>query len=200
MTLHDTWSGHLRARTQCSEDSSGKLVCATADCASGAIDGAGAISPQRMWCTRLFIDGFNIPISRQEDSPRCNSTICAANVNAVCDPSSAVRALDGTVIACKVPVWHLTSQNSAAQVDDHNLVLEKEKTHDIDINSVQRGQMGLCSPVRVYQPKFCCTGEFRTPNKCLAYQLIKNLQATVPSSLQLRYDDKGSIYLITFCQ
>uniref|UniRef100_A0A6N2LLR7 Uncharacterized protein n=1 Tax=Salix viminalis TaxID=40686 RepID=A0A6N2LLR7_SALVM len=31
--------------------------------------------------------------------------------------------------------------------------------------------------------KVCCTGEFSTPDKCLAYQLIKNLQATMPSSL-----------------
>ncbi|KAJ6964043.1 hypothetical protein NC652_002352 [Populus alba x Populus x berolinensis] len=72
------WSGRLWARTQCSTDASGKFVCATADCASGVIECNGA-----------------------GGSPGCSSTSCAANVNAVCDPSLAVRGPDGTVIACK---------------------------------------------------------------------------------------------------
>ena len=77
MTVLDTWSGHLRARTQCPEYSSGKLVCATADCASGVIEcnGAGAIPPASLAEFTLrgnggqdfydisLVDGFNIPIS-----------------------------------------------------------------------------------------------------------------------------------------
>ncbi|KAL9368202.1 hypothetical protein Peur_039401 [Populus x canadensis] len=106
------WSGRLWARTQCSTDASGKFVCA-----SGVIEcnGAGAIPPASLAEFTLrgdggkdfydisLVDGFNIPISitPQGGSTGCPSTSCAANVNAVCDPSLAVKGADGTVIACK---------------------------------------------------------------------------------------------------
>ncbi|KAJ6947854.1 hypothetical protein NC651_002269 [Populus alba x Populus x berolinensis] len=111
------WSGRLWARTQCSTDASGKFVCATADCASGVVEcnGAGAIPPASLAEFTLsgdggkdyydisLVDGFNIPISitPQGGSTGCSSTSCAANVNAVCDPSLQVKGSDGTVIACK---------------------------------------------------------------------------------------------------
>ncbi|KAL9368210.1 hypothetical protein Peur_039411 [Populus x canadensis] len=78
LSVPATWSGRLWARTQCSTDSSGKFVCATADCASGVIECNGA-----------------------GRSTGCRSTSCAPDVNAVCDPSLAVRRPDGIVIACK---------------------------------------------------------------------------------------------------
>ncbi|KAJ6315903.1 hypothetical protein OIU78_019222 [Salix suchowensis] len=112
-----TWAGRFWARTQCSTDASGKFVCATADCASGVIEcnGAGAIPPASLAEFTLrgngggqdsydisLVDGFNIPISiTPQGGSGCQSTSCAANVNAVCDPSLAVTGADGTVIACK---------------------------------------------------------------------------------------------------
>ncbi|KAI9402114.1 hypothetical protein POPTR_001G221300v4 [Populus trichocarpa] len=128
----------LWARTQCSTHSSGKFVCATADCASGVIEcnGAGAIPPASLAEFTLrgdggqdyydisLVDGFNIPIlvTPQGRSTGCRSTSCAPDVNAVCDPSLAVRRPDGTVIACK-------SANLAFN-----------------------------------QPQFCCSGEYNTPD------------------------------------
>uniref|UniRef100_A0A6N2MKC7 Thaumatin-like protein n=1 Tax=Salix viminalis TaxID=40686 RepID=A0A6N2MKC7_SALVM len=111
-----TWAGRFWARTQCSTDASGKFVCATADCASGVIEcnGAGAIPPASLAEFTLsgdggkdfydisLVDGFNLPISiTPQGGSDCNSTSCAANVDAVCDPKLAVTGADGTVIACK---------------------------------------------------------------------------------------------------
>ncbi|KAJ6755541.1 hypothetical protein OIU79_028032 [Salix purpurea] len=173
-----TWSGRFWARTQCS--TSGKFVCATADCASGVIqcNGAGAIPPASLAEFTLrgdggkdfydisLVDGFNIPISiTPQGGSGCQSTSCAANVNAVCDPKLAVRGADGTVIACK----------------------------------------SAC--LAFNQPQYCCTGAYNKPETCPPTQYSRTFKQQCPQAYSYAYDDKSSTftcpsggnYLITFC-
>ncbi|KAH8520590.1 hypothetical protein H0E87_001873 [Populus deltoides] len=180
LSVPATWSGRLWARTQCSTDSSGKFVCATADCASGVIEcnGAGAIPPASLAEFTLrgdggkdfydisLVDGFNIPISitPQGGSTGCPSTSCAANVNAVCDPRLAVKGADGTVIACK----------------------------------------SAC--LAFNQPQYCCTGDHNTADTCPPTQYSMTFKQQCPQAYSYAYDDKSSTftcpsggnYLITF--
>ncbi|KAI3837990.1 hypothetical protein MKW92_038637, partial [Papaver armeniacum] len=98
------WSGRIWARTGCSTDSSGRLTCATADCASGAVEcnGAGAIPPATLLEFTLNgdggkdfydvsnVDGFNLPASITPQGG-CSSTECRSNINSVCPPELSVK-------------------------------------------------------------------------------------------------------------
>uniref|UniRef100_A0A6N2MLZ2 Thaumatin-like protein n=1 Tax=Salix viminalis TaxID=40686 RepID=A0A6N2MLZ2_SALVM len=156
---------HGLARTQCS--TSGKFVCATADCASGVIEcnGAGAIPPASLAEFTLrgdggkdfydisLVDGFNIPISiTPQGGSGCQSTSCAANVNAVCDPSLAVRGADGNVIACK----------------------------------------SACAAFN--QPQYCCTGAYSTPETCPPTQYSMTFKQKCPQAYSYAYDDRSSTF------
>ncbi|KAG6627311.1 hypothetical protein CIPAW_15G118600 [Carya illinoinensis] len=108
---------HFWARTGCSTDASGRFSCATADCASGqvACNGNGAIPPASLVEINIvensgqdfydisLVDGFNLPVSVSTEGGTgdCGTTSCSTNVNAACPAVLQVKAVDGSVIACK---------------------------------------------------------------------------------------------------
>ena len=105
------WSGRMWARTGCSQDgATGRLVCATGDCGSGAAEcaGAGAAPPATLAEFTLdgsggldfydvsLVDGYNLPVlvetSGGGGSSRPASYAaagCAADLNTMCP--AAVR-------------------------------------------------------------------------------------------------------------
>ncbi|KAI3917182.1 hypothetical protein MKX01_003631 [Papaver californicum] len=171
------WSGRFWARTGCSTDSSGRLTCATADCASGKVEcnGAGAIPPATLLEFTLngdggkdfydvsLVDGYNLPASITPQGG-CSSTECKSDVNSVCPPELSVKP-GGSVIACK----------------------------------------SACEALQ--QPQYCCTGSFNTPETCPPTNYSKIFKDACPQAYSYAYDDKSSTftcasggnYLITFC-
>ena len=117
LNVHPPWSGRFWARYQCSKDHFGKFSCSSGDCGSGQIacNGAGGIPPAslveftvatnggRDFYDVSLVDGFNLPISVTPHGGKegCNTTSCRANLNTVCPLELAVKASDGSVIACK---------------------------------------------------------------------------------------------------
>ncbi|KAH7512036.1 hypothetical protein FEM48_Zijuj12G0047900 [Ziziphus jujuba var. spinosa] len=175
------WSGRFWARTDCSNDATGRFTCATADCGSGQVtcNGAGAIPPASLVELTIaqnggqdfydisLVDGFNLPVSLapQGGTGDCKTTSCPGNVNSVCPPELAVKAADGRVIACKSACLALN------------------------------------------QPQYCCTGNFDRPETCPPTDYSKIFKNQCPQAYSYAYDDKtstftcfsGPNYLITFC-
>ncbi|KAL5709747.1 Thaumatin-like protein 1 [Ranunculus cassubicifolius] len=173
-----TWSGRFWARTRCS-NSTGKFICATADCGSGQVEcnGAGAIPPATLVEFTLsgagnqdfydvsLVDGYNIPVSV---TPKhgCKSTSCRVDINKVCPRELSVKSSrKKTTVACK----------SACEAFN--------------------------------EPKYCCTGAFGNPETCPPTNFSKIFKKACPQAYSYAYDDKtstftcpaGSGYLITFC-
>ncbi|GKV40872.1 hypothetical protein SLEP1_g48471 [Rubroshorea leprosula] len=176
------WSGRLWARTQCSTGSSGKFICATADCGSGqvACHGAGGTPPASLAEFTLaskggkdnydvsLVDGFNLPLSitpQGGSGENCTTTSCGANINAVCPSDLAVRGSSGSIISCK----------------------------------------SAC--VAFNQPQYCCTGMFNSSNTCKPTNYSMIFKNECPHAYSYAYDDRSSLfsctgspnYLITFC-
>ncbi|XP_026403308.1 thaumatin-like protein 1b [Papaver somniferum] len=171
------WSGRFFARTGCSTDS-GRLTCATADCASGAVEcnGAGAIPPATLLEFKLngdggkdfydvsLVDGYNLPASITPKGG-CSSTECRSNINSICPPQLSVKDGGGSVVACK----------------------------------------SACEALR--EPQYCCTGSFNTPQTCPPTDYSKIFKDACPQAYSYAYDDASSTftcaaggnYDITFC-
>ncbi|KAF5750440.1 thaumatin-like protein 1 [Tripterygium wilfordii] len=181
-----SWSGRFWGRTGCTTDATGRLVCATGDCASGQVtcNGAGGIPPTSLAEVFLaekggtdfydisLVDGFNVPVSI---SPRggtkpsggpCVSTSCGADVNAGCPPELAVRGHGGGVIACK----------------------------------------SACTAFN--KPQYCCTGAYGSPRTCHPSHYSLYFKGKCPEAYSYAYDDPTSTYTcvggtanyaITFC-
>uniref|UniRef100_A0ACD5W4I1 Uncharacterized protein n=1 Tax=Avena sativa TaxID=4498 RepID=A0ACD5W4I1_AVESA len=95
-----SWSGRLWARTGCAQDAAtGRLVCATGDCGSGAAEcaGAGASPPATLAEFTLggagggldfydvsLVDGYNLPVLVEPSTGTCAAAGCAADLNAMC--------------------------------------------------------------------------------------------------------------------
>uniref|UniRef100_A0ACD5ZGU4 Uncharacterized protein n=1 Tax=Avena sativa TaxID=4498 RepID=A0ACD5ZGU4_AVESA len=95
-----SWSGRLWARTGCAQDAAtGRLVCATGDCGSGAAEcaGAGASPPATLAEFTLggagggldfydvsLVDGYNLPVLVEPSAGTCAAAGCAADLNAMC--------------------------------------------------------------------------------------------------------------------
>ncbi|XP_027171291.1 thaumatin-like protein 1 [Coffea eugenioides] len=177
------WSGRIWARSFCSNDSSGKFFCKTADCGSGEVscNGAGAIPPASLAEFTLaanngmdfydvsLVDGFNLPLSITPQSgsgSNCRSTSCPVDLNAICPQELAIRDdSGGAIIGCK----------------------------------------SAC--LAFNQPQFCCTGEFGSPLTCPPTIFSSYFKNQCPQAYSYAYDDLtstftctgGPDYLITFC-
>ncbi|OIV92493.1 hypothetical protein TanjilG_02256 [Lupinus angustifolius] len=169
------------ARTKCSNDTNGKFICGSGDCASGQIscNGAGGIPPVSLVEFTLsgfggndfydvsLVDGFNVPVSitPQKGSKGCNITSCPNDVNKVCPQDLALKGSDGSVIGCKSACLALN------------------------------------------QPQYCCTGAFNAPDKCPPTNYSKIFKDQCPQAYSYAFDDKtstftcssGGNYLVTFC-
>ncbi|KAI3882886.1 hypothetical protein MKX03_015781 [Papaver bracteatum] len=156
------WSGRFWARTGCSTDSSGRLTCATTDCASGEVEyyGAGAIPPATLLEFTLNgdggkdfydvsnVDGFNLPTSITPQGG-CTSTECRININSVFPPELRVKDAGGSVVSCK------------------------------------------SSFLALQQPQYCCTGYFNTAETCPPTNYSKIFKDACPQAYSYAFDDKS---------
>nr|CAB3494900.1 unnamed protein product [Digitaria exilis] len=180
------WSGRMWARTGCTHDgATGRLVCATGDCGSGAAEcaGAGAAPPATLAEFTLdgsggldfydvsLVDGYNLPVLVETSgggggpsggpTAACAAAGCAADLNAMCP--AELRAGGGA--ACR----------------------------------------SACDAFA--QPQYCCSGAFASPAACRPTAYSQVFKTACPRSYSYAFDDPTSTftcggrpdYTITFC-
>ncbi|KAK9749171.1 hypothetical protein RND81_02G106900 [Saponaria officinalis] len=182
LNIPSGWSGRIWARTFCSAVS-GKFVCNTGDCGSGAItcNGSGGAPPASLIEFTLarpnnnqdffdisFVDGFNLPVSvtpQGGSGNKCQLVSCPVDLNLRCPYSLALKGDQGSVIGCK----------------------------------------SAC--VAFNQPQYCCTGPYGSPTTCPPTRYSNFFKKRCPKAYSYAYDDGtstftcsgGPNYLITFC-
>ncbi|KAG2549855.1 thaumatin-like protein 1 [Panicum virgatum] len=177
------WSGRMWARTDCSQDgATGRLVCATGDCGSGAAEcaGAGAAPPATLAEFTLdgsggldfydvsLVDGYNLPVlvetsggAGSSGPASCAAAGCAADLNAMCP--AELRAGGGA--ACR----------------------------------------SACDAFS--RPEYCCSGAFASPAACRPTAYSQVFKTACPRSYSYAFDDPTSTftcggrpdYTVTFC-
>ncbi|WVZ58060.1 hypothetical protein U9M48_008371 [Paspalum notatum var. saurae] len=177
------WSGRMWARTGCSQDgATGRLVCATGDCGSGAAEcaGAGAAPPATLAEFTLdgsggldfydvsLVDGYNLPVLVETSGgggstgpASCAAAGCAADLNAMCP--AELRAGGGA--ACR----------------------------------------SACDAFA--RPEYCCSGAFASPAACRPTAYSQVFKSACPRSYSYAFDDPTSTftcggrpdYTVTFC-
>ncbi|KAJ6755547.1 THAUMATIN-LIKE PROTEIN 1B [Salix purpurea] len=160
---------------------SGKFTCATGDCASGRVEchGAGGIPPASLAeFTLKGNDGRDFyDISLVDGFNIPLSVIPQAGPSGCPSPS------------CAANVNAVCDSKLAVKGSDGTVIACKS----------------AC--LAFNQPQYCCTGEFGTPDKCLASNYTSIFKQQCPQAYSYAYDDKsslftcpsGSNYLITFC-
>ncbi|CAK7331921.1 unnamed protein product [Dovyalis caffra] len=181
LSIPAPWSGRFWARTQCFTDSSGKFTCATGDCASGRVEchGAGGIPPSSL-------AEFTLKANDGHDYYDI-SLVDGFNIPLSATPQGGSGGCSST--SCAANVNSICDSNLAVKGSDGIVIACKS----------------AC--LAFNQPQFCCTGEFSTPDKCLATNYSKVFKQQCPQAYSYAYDDKSSIlscptgsnYLITFC-
>lgn len=180
ITAPTSWGGRMWGRTHCSEDSTGKFSCVTADCGSGKLEcsGSGAAPPATLAEFKLdgyggmdyfdvsLVDGYNLPVlvvPQGGTGQNCSSTGCVLDLNA-CPSELKVASTSGEGVACK----------------------------------------SACEAFR--QPQYCCNGAYATPDTCKPSSYSEMFKNACPHAYSYAYDDKTSTftcasanYLITFC-
>ncbi|XP_047308384.1 thaumatin-like protein 1b [Impatiens glandulifera] len=175
------WGGRFWARTLCSQDSTGKFSCITADCGSNTIEcsGNGAKPPATLAEFTLdgaggmdfydvsLVDGYNIPmlvVPQGGSGVNCTTTGCLTDLNTVCPSELKVNGAAGDGVACR----------SACEAFG--------------------------------EPKYCCSGAFGTPETCRPSEYSEMFKQACPRAYSYAYDDHsstftctGADYLITLC-
>ena len=181
ITVPASWGGRFWGRTLCSEDSTGKFTCATADCGTGKIEcgGGTAATPATLAEFKLdgyggldfydvsLVDGYNLPmlvVPQGDAGGNCTTTGCVVDLNGACPSELKVTSASGEAVACK----------SAC------------------------GAFG--------QDQYCCSGAYGTPDTCKPSSYSEQFKSACPRAYSYAYDDKtstftcaGADYLITFC-
>ncbi|KAK0576923.1 hypothetical protein LWI29_025421 [Acer saccharum] len=177
------WGGRMWGRTHCSQDSTGKFSCLTADCGSGKLEcsGSGAAPPATLAEFKLdgyggqdfydvsLVDGYNLQmlvVPQGGDGPNCTTTGCLVDLNGACPSELKVMSVDGKDgVACK----------------------------------------SACEAFR--EPQHCCNGEYSTPDTCKPSSYSQAFKSACPHAYSYAYDDKtitfacssSPDYTITFC-
>lgn len=110
-----SWSGRIWGRTGCSNDTTGKFTCQTADCAN-KLECGGAppstlvefVLPATDFYDICLVDGFNLPVSITPQNSLADSTApqCKSNVLEQCPQGQQTEGPKGNVTgglsACNV--------------------------------------------------------------------------------------------------
>ncbi|OVA19848.1 Thaumatin [Macleaya cordata] len=183
-----SWSGRFWGRTLCSEDSTGKFSCVTADCGSVKIEcaGGGAAPPATLAEFTLngaggfdfydvsLVDGYNLQMlvvpqggSGGGGGGNCNTTGCLVDLNGMC-PS------------------------------------ELKVLSSVDGNNADVACKSACEAFR--KDEYCCSGEFGNPNTCKPSSYSEIFKRACPRAYSYAYDDGTSTftcasadYLIAYC-
>ncbi|KAF8395280.1 hypothetical protein HHK36_019223 [Tetracentron sinense] len=176
-----SWSGRLRGRTNCSEDSTGKFSCVTGDCGSGECAGGGA-KPPVVTLVKItlngaggydfygvsLVDGFNLPVQ------------------------VVANAKGGT-----------GGGNCTTTVD-----LNQNCPSELKVSSDNGGESVACKSAcgAFGEPQYCCTGNFSSPSTCKPTSYSKFFKNACPRASTYAFDQKTSTftcaspdYRITFC-
>nr|XP_011469906.1 PREDICTED: thaumatin-like protein 1b isoform X2 [Fragaria vesca subsp. vesca] len=165
LSVPDSWTGRVWARTLCNQYSSGNFSCFTADCGTGKVecDGNGAIPPATFAEFELnnfgsgvdyydvsLVTGFNLPMvvePRGAGSNHCISSGCSADLNGDC-PKELRVAREGSqgTVACMTPC---TAFNNS---------------------------------------RFCCTGEYSTPASCSGTVYTDYFKQRCPKAYTYAFD------------
>ncbi|TYI87323.1 hypothetical protein E1A91_D04G127300v1 [Gossypium mustelinum] len=181
ITVIAPWSGRLWARTQCST-SSGLFTCATANCGSGqvACNGVGAVPP-------ATLVEFTLAPNGGQDFYDI-SLVDGFNLPISVTPQGG-SGPNCTITSCSANVNAICPPELIVKVSCGNAIACKS----------------AC--LAFNQPKYCCSGEYNSPQKCEPTNYSMVFKNQCPQAYSYAYDDKTSIftcsgapnYLITFC-
>ncbi|KAF3956505.1 hypothetical protein CMV_018372 [Castanea mollissima] len=184
ITAPASWGGRFWGRTHCSQDSTGKFACVTADCSSGKVECAGnnALPPATLAEFKLdgyggldffyvsLVDGYNLPmlvVPQGGKGQNCTSIGCVSDLNESCPSELKVTSTagGGESVACK-------SACAALDLD-----------------------------------QYCCRGAYGTSDTCKPSTYSQIFKTACPRAYSYAYDDKTSTftcgsspdYTITFC-
>ncbi|CAN1307948.1 Thaumatin-like protein 1a [Linum perenne] len=179
-----SWSsGRLWARTHCTTDSAGKFTCLTGDCASGQkqCNGAGAIPPVTLVEFTLNghggLDYYDV------------SLVDGFNLPVSIEPSGSANLGNCKTTSCPTNINTACPSQLAMKGGDGSVVACKS----------------AC--LALNEPRYCCSGEFNTPDKCPPTEYSKAFKDKCPEAYSYAYDDltstftcpTGISYVITFC-
>ncbi|XP_065625969.1 pathogenesis-related thaumatin-like protein 3.5 [Quercus suber] len=184
ITAPASWGGRFWGRTHCSQDSTGKFSCVTADCSTGKVECAGnnALPPATLAEFTLdgyggldffdvsLVDGYNLPmlvVPQGGKGQNCSTIGCVSDLNESCPSELKVTSTadGGESVACK---------SACAALD---------------------------------QDQYCCRGAYGSPNTCKPSTYSQIFKTACPHAYSYAYDDKTSTftcgsspdYTITFC-
>nr|GLL19154.1 thaumatin-like protein 1b [Ipomoea trifida] len=182
------WSGRLWGRTQCSQDSvTGKFACVTGDCGSGTVEcsGGGAAPPATLAEFTLNgaggLDFYDV------------SLVDGYNLPMLVAPQGGTGAGNCTTTGC---------------MSDLNGGCPAELKMMSGGAAVAGGECVACrSACEAFgDPKYCCSGEYATPDTCKPSSYSQYFKAACPRAYSYAYDDGTSTftcaaadYVITFC-
>ncbi|XP_012567937.1 thaumatin-like protein 1 [Cicer arietinum] len=174
------WSGRFWARTECSTRD-GKFTCATGDCASGQLscNGAGGIPPVTLVEYTLATDGGKDFYDV--------SLVDGFNLPVSVTPQGGAEDCRST--SCPANVNKVCPNNFAVKGSKGDVIACKS----------------AC--LAFNQPRYCCSGDFASPDKCPPTSYSKIFKTQCPQAYSYAFDDKtstftcsgGANYLITFC-
>lgn len=175
------WEGRIWARTDCST-SSGRFTCATANCGTNqvACNGAGGVPPASL--AEFRTDGSN-----GQDFYDV-SLVDGFNVPLSITPQGG-SGPKCTTASCPANVNSACPSQLAVKGSGGNTIACKS----------------ACLAFK--EPRYCCTGEFQSAQKCQPTNYSKFFKDLCPRAYTYAFDDPNSLlscngapnYLITFC-
>ncbi|XVF76346.1 hypothetical protein PTKIN_Ptkin13bG0259200 [Pterospermum kingtungense] len=165
------WKGRVWARTQCS-GSSGTFTCGTANCGSGQItcDGTGGAPP-------ASLAELNLAEGRGQDYFDV-SLVDGFNLPISITPQGG-SGPTCTTTSCAENVNSVCPSELASRGSDGNII----------------GCKSAC--VAFGQPRYCCTGEYGSPQTCPPTDYSRIFKNKCPQAYSYAYDDQTSTFSCT---
>ncbi|GAB2247208.1 hypothetical protein Droror1_Dr00007090 [Drosera rotundifolia] len=182
LPIPSSFSGRLWARTHCTLNSS-TFTCLTGDCGSGTVpcSGGGAKPP-------ATLAEFTLNGSQSLDFYDL-SLVDGFNLPILVAPMGWGRGGDCSATGCLVDVNRVCPTGLSVRGGEVEGVVACRSACDA-----------------FGDPRFCCSGEFDTPETCPANEYSRVFKQACPRAYSYAYDDKtstftcrGADYLIMFC-
>ncbi|KAL6123577.1 hypothetical protein ACLB2K_076098 [Fragaria x ananassa] len=198
LSVPNSWTGRVWARTLCNEYSSGNFSCFTADCGTGKIECDGNFGSLPATAAEFglnrtggvdyydgsLITGFNLPIvvdPRGAGSNNCSSSGCSADLNGDC-PKELRVAREGSqgTVACMTPCMAFNNSRfcctyRASDTCDGTVYSDYFKqrcpqayTYSYDDNQ----STYTCASANDYSIVFCPISLDQTPSKSKNHKIV----------------------------
>ncbi|CAN8275994.1 unnamed protein product [Cochlearia groenlandica] len=181
-TVSTSWQGSFWGRSLCSTSKTGNFSCATGDCGTGKIE-----------CNRGF---GKPPMTLAEFSFGINNG----------QDFYDVSLLNGYNLPLVVAPQNPTQSTRSCNVVGCGLNLNKTCPIELKVGTKNPvGCMSACEALN--QPKYCCSGEYSSPDKCKPTNYSMVFKRECPLVYTYPSDDASSTftcvsssnYVITFC-